>query len=57
MGGARAPGVDILAASITAGIFMIFLAYFLLYSRHHLVASAPEEEFSRARARVRGCAA
>lgn len=42
--------VDILAASITAGIFMIFLAYFLLYSRHHLVASAPEEEFDQIRA-------
>ena len=42
--------VDILAASITAGIFVIFLAYFLLYSRHHLVASAPEEEFDQIRA-------
>lgn len=42
--------VDILAASITAGIFIIFLAYFLLYSRHHLVASAPEEEFDQIRA-------
>ncbi|WP_144790336.1 ethanolamine permease [Kocuria palustris] len=42
--------VDILAASITAGIFVIFLAYFLLYSRRHLVASAPEEEFDRLRA-------
>ena len=38
--------VDILAASITAAIFLGALAYFWFYSRHHLVASAPEEEFA-----------
>lgn len=38
--------VDVLAASITAGVFLLFLAYFWFYSRHHLVASAPEEEFA-----------
>lgn len=39
--------VDVLAASITAGIFVAALAYFWFYSRHHLVASAPEEEFAQ----------
>lgn len=39
--------VDVLAASITAGIFLAALAYFWFYSRHHLVASAPEEEFAQ----------
>jgi ethanolamine permease len=38
--------VDVKAAGITAGIFVAALAYFWLYSRHHLVASAPEEEFA-----------
>ncbi len=38
--------VDILAAGITAGVFATALAYFWFYSRHHLVASAPEEEFA-----------
>ncbi|MFC0627305.1 ethanolamine permease [Kribbella deserti] len=38
--------VDELAAAITAGIFVIAIAYFWFYSRHHLVASAPEEEFA-----------
>lgn len=38
--------VDVYAASITAGVFVIFLAYFWFYSRHHLVANAPEEEFA-----------
>jgi ethanolamine permease len=28
-----------------AGIYAVMLLYFLLYSRHHLVAQAPEEEF------------
>ncbi len=37
--------VDKQAAGITAGIFLVLLAYFWFYSRHHLVASAPEEEF------------
>jgi ethanolamine permease len=39
--------VDIKAAGITAGVFVAALAYFWFYSRHHLVASAPEEEFSQ----------
>ena len=41
--------VDILAAGITAAVFLAALAYFWFYSRHHLVASAPEEEFSQLR--------
>ncbi len=39
--------VDVRAAGITAAVFLAFLAYFWFYSRHHLVASAPEEEFSQ----------
>lgn len=39
--------VDPLAAGVTAAIFAAFLAYFWLYSRHHLVANAPEEEFDQ----------
>jgi ethanolamine permease len=49
--------VDPLAAAITAGIFVIALAYFWFYSRHHLVAGAPEEEFAaiaRAEAELAG---
>ncbi|MGJ9404193.1 ethanolamine permease [Arthrobacter sp. KK5.5] len=38
--------VDVYAASITAGVFLLAIAYFWFYSRHHLVASAPEEEFA-----------
>lgn len=38
--------VDMFAAAVTAGIFVVALAYFWFYSRHHLVASAPEEEFA-----------
>jgi ethanolamine permease len=38
--------VDPRAAAITAGIFVIALGYFWFYSRHHLVANAPEEEFA-----------
>jgi ethanolamine permease len=37
--------VDVEAALWTLGAYALFLAYFALYSRHHLVASAPEEEF------------
>jgi ethanolamine permease len=37
--------VDITAALWTLAAYAAFLAYFALYSRHHLVASAPEEEF------------
>jgi ethanolamine permease len=39
--------VDIKAAGITAGVFVAALAYFWFHSRHHLVASAPEEEFAQ----------
>ncbi len=39
--------VDITAAGITAIVFAAALAYFWFYSRHHLVASAPEEEFAK----------
>jgi ethanolamine permease len=38
--------VDEQAAGITAGILVVALAYFWFYSRHHLVANAPEEEFA-----------
>jgi ethanolamine permease len=37
--------VDEKAAGITALIFVAALAYFWFYSRHRLVANAPEEEF------------
>jgi ethanolamine permease len=49
--------VDEKAAGITALIFLAALAYFWFYSRHHLVASAPEEEFAaigRAEAELAG---
>jgi ethanolamine permease len=49
--------VDVTAALITLGVYAAFIAYFLLYSRHHLVASAPEEEFeaiTRAEAELAG---
>ena len=49
--------VDERAAGITAGVFVAFILYFLLYSRHHLVADAPEEEFEaveRAEAELAG---
>ncbi|MET0997716.1 MAG: amino acid permease [Marmoricola sp.] len=39
--------VDIKAAGITAAVFAAALAYFWFYSRHHLVGSAPEEEFAQ----------
>ena len=38
--------VDTKAAGITAGVFVAAPAYFWFYSRHHLVHSAPEEEFA-----------
>jgi ethanolamine permease len=38
--------VDEKAAAITAVIFVVALAYFWFYSRHRLVANAPEEEFA-----------
>jgi ethanolamine permease len=37
--------VDTKAAFITLGVYAVAAAYFAVYSRHHLVASAPEEEF------------
>ncbi len=39
--------VDVKAAGITALVFAAAIAYFWFYSRHHLVASAPEEEFAQ----------
>jgi ethanolamine permease len=38
--------VDVTAALWTLGAYALFLGYFALHSRHHLVASAPEEEFA-----------
>ncbi|MFE9254983.1 ethanolamine permease [Streptomyces sp. NPDC006879] len=38
--------VDKDAALIALGVYAAALAYFAFYSRHHLVASAPEEEFA-----------
>jgi ethanolamine permease len=38
--------VDVNAALIMLGVYVLFIAYFGLYSRHHLVAQAPEEEFA-----------
>ncbi len=49
--------VDEFAAGITAAIFVAALAYFWFYSRHRLVANAPEEEFEaieRAEAELSG---
>ena len=34
------------AALITLGVYAVAALYFFIYSRHHLVASAPEEEFA-----------
>ncbi|MEW5351099.1 MULTISPECIES: ethanolamine permease [unclassified Streptomyces] len=38
--------VDRDAAFIALGVYVVALAYFAFYSRHHLVAGAPEEEFA-----------
>nr|WP_221308638.1 ethanolamine permease [Nocardiopsis mwathae] len=38
--------VDMVGAGIAAAILLAFLAYFWFYSRHRLVADAPEEEFA-----------
>jgi ethanolamine permease len=49
--------VDEKAALITLGVYAAAAAYFGIYSRHHLVASAPEEEFAaieRAEAELAG---
>lgn len=37
--------VDEKAAGITLGVYLVGVLYFALYSRHRLVAKAPEEEF------------
>jgi ethanolamine permease len=37
--------VNLTVVFYAAGIYAVMLLYFLLYSRHHLVAQAPEEEF------------
>ncbi|MGG5754152.1 ethanolamine permease, partial [Zafaria sp. Z1313] len=39
--------VDVLAASITAAVFGAALLYYWFYSRHRIVAGAPEEEFAQ----------
>jgi ethanolamine permease len=49
--------VDEKAALITLGVYLVAALYFFLHSRHHLVASAPEEEFAaieRAEAELAG---
>jgi ethanolamine permease len=49
--------VDTKAAFITLGVYAVAALYFALYSRHHLVAAAPEEEFEaieRAEAELAG---
>lgn len=38
--------VDTAAALIALGVYAVAAAYFALYSRHRLVAGAPEEEFA-----------
>ena len=45
--------VDVRAALIMLGVYALFIAYFALYSRHHLVAQAPEEEFATIEGRIR----
>ena len=34
---------------MAAGIYVLFIAYFIFYSRHHLVAGTPEQEFENIR--------
>ncbi len=38
--------VDPLVIVVTAGVFALAIAYFYFYSRHHIKAGAPEEEFA-----------
>ncbi|GHF40010.1 hypothetical protein GCM10010218_21710 [Streptomyces mashuensis] len=38
--------VDVTAALVTLGVYAVAATYFALWSRHRLVASAPEEEFA-----------
>ena len=35
---------------MAAAIYAVFILYFLIYSRHHLVAGTPEEEFANIQA-------
>jgi hypothetical protein len=42
------------SSTSSIGVFLIALAYFWFYSRHHLVASAPEEEFAQIEAAEKG---
>ena len=42
--------VDVRAALLTLLVYALFIAYFALYSRHHLVGAAPEEEFAAVQA-------
>jgi ethanolamine permease len=37
-------GTEISVAALSAIAYAIFVAYFALYSRHHLVAHAPGED-------------
>lgn len=32
---------------MAAGIYVVFILYFVIYSRHHLVSGTPEEEFAQ----------
>jgi ethanolamine permease len=34
---------------MAAGIYGLFIAYFIFFSRHHLVKGTPEEEFENIR--------
>lgn len=38
--------VDVVAALCCVGAIAVFMLYFALYSRHHLVANSPDEEFA-----------
>jgi len=38
--------VDYVAALCCLGVFAAFMLYFAVYSRHHLVANSPDEEFA-----------
>ena len=35
---------------IALGIYVVFILYFLVYSRHHLISGTPEEEFASIKA-------
>lgn len=35
---------------MAAGIYIVFILYFVIFSRHHLVSGTPEEEFAEIRA-------